>query len=121
MLIIAKVFATILSILVISRSIIDFRAKKESLQMTVFWITIWSGIIAVSYWPTLIDKFIELTGGEKTGLGTVFGMAIIFLLFINYRVYVKANRVEKMVQKMTRKVALQNVEKPKGEKSNFLP
>jgi len=109
MLIVAKVFATILSVLVIARSIIDYRAKKESLQMTVFWVLIWAAIIAISYWPHLIDLFIFATGGEKTGLGTVFGMAIVFVLFISYRVYVKANRVEKAVGEIVRRIALQEI------------
>ena len=111
MLIIARVFATFFSVLVIARSFIDYKAKKESLQMTIFWIVVWATIIAISFWPNLIQTFINFTGGERTGLGTVFGMAIIFLLFVSYRVYVKANRIEKMVGRIVRDLALKDMEK----------
>ena len=116
MLIIAKAFAAILGILVIARSIIDYKKKSESLTMTVFWIVVWLGIMMLAFWPDLIDKFIRLTGGQRTGLGTVFGMAIAFVLFVNYRVYIKANRIEKILGKVVRDVALEELNDKKAKK-----
>lgn len=106
MLIFAKIFAIILSILVIARSITDYRNKKESLEMTAFWIIIWAGIIVFAYYPNLIDKLIEGLGGSRTGLGTIFGMGLVFVLFISYRIYVKANRIEKNLDLLARNFTL---------------
>jgi hypothetical protein len=111
MLIIAKIFATILAILVIARSFTDFKNKKESLTMTIFWVAVWLVIMILAFWPVLIDDLIYVLGGQRTGLGTVFGMAIVFVLFVNYRIYIKANRVEKAMDKMARQLALSNLEK----------
>ncbi len=113
MLIIAKIFATVLGLLVISRSFIDFKRKKESFTMTVFWILIWAGILALAYYPNLVDELIKQTGGQRTGIGTVFGMAIAFVLFINYRIYVKANRVEKAVIALAKEIMLININNAK--------
>lgn len=113
MLLIAKIFATILGILVIARSILDLKSKKESLTMTIFWIVVWTSILSLAYFPNLIDRLISATGGQKTGLGTVFGMAIAFVLFINYRIYIKANRVEKNMAKIARKIALEQIKREK--------
>jgi len=113
MIILAKIFSAIFAIVVLSRSIVDYRDKKESLQMTVFWIAIWLAIIAIAFFPVLIDKIVALFGGNRSGLGTVLGMGLVFIMFISYRIYVKANRVEKNVAKLSREIALQQLKNPK--------
>lgn len=111
MLIIAKIFASLLAILVIARSIVDFKNKRESITMTIFWVAVWAAILVLAFWPNLIDNLIQLLGGQRTGLGTVFGMAIAFVLFVNYRIYVKANRVEKYMARLARQLALETLGK----------
>lgn len=113
MMILAKVFASILGVIVISRSIIDYKSRRESLFMTLFWIVVWVIILAIAYYPMIVDFFIQKFGGQRTGIGTVLGMAIAFLLFISYRVYVKANRVEKAMGKIIRELSLQNIKNEK--------
>lgn len=112
MLIVAKVFATVLALLVISRSYLDWKSKKEALIMAVFWIGVWVAILVVSYFPSIIDKLIGALGGERTGLGTVFGMGLALVLFINYRVYTKAHRIEKTLEKLARDISLKELKTP---------
>lgn len=116
MLVLSKVIATIFGVLVLARSYTDYKSKKESLQMTIFWVAIWLAIIAFAYFPSLIEKFIQMTGGEKTGLGTIFGIGLVFILFINYRIYIKANRVEKNLGELARKAGLKLFEKNQKKK-----
>ncbi|MFH1855245.1 MAG: DUF2304 family protein [bacterium] len=110
MLILAKILSAIFALVVLSRSIVDYREKKESLQMTVFWIVVWLAITAIAFFPFLVSEAIKLFGGNRTGLGTVFGMGLIFVMFITYRVYVKANRIEKHVAKLSREIAIHGLE-----------
>lgn len=113
MLIFAKVFAIILSIMVIARSITDYRNKKESIEMTAFWLIIWTAIIVFAYYPNLIDKLIAVVGGSRTGLGTIFGMGLVFVLFICYRIYIKANRIEKSLDLLSRNFTLLELQRKK--------
>jgi hypothetical protein len=117
MLIFAKIFAILLSVLVIARSITDYKNKKESLEMTAFWVVIWSLIIVVAYYPNLVDKLIALVGGNRTGLGTIFGMGLVFVLFITYRIYIKANRIEKNLDLLSRNFSLLGLKRNKGKKT----
>jgi len=116
MIIIAKIFAAVFAIVVLSRSIVDYRDKKESLQMTVFWIVVWVTISAIAFFPILVDKTIEILGGNRTGLGTFLGMGLVFVMFVSYRIYVKANRVEKNVAKLSREIALWQLRNSKKTK-----
>jgi len=117
--IIAKTFATILAVLVASRLYLDWKAKRENPVMMVFWIGIWAAILVIAYFPSLIDKLISFLGGERAGLGTIFGMALSFLLFVNYRIYAKAQRIEKALEHLSREIALKDItrEKGKGERA----
>ncbi len=111
---IAQIFATILAVLVFGRLFTDYKNKKESLQMTLFWTIVWLAILIFSYYPILIEKLITLLGGKRTGLGTVFGMGLVFVLFINYRTYVKAHRVEKALNELSRRLALIDMKRGKN-------
>ncbi len=109
MIIIARVLATVFALIVLSRSIVDYRNRKESFQMTVFWIIVWLAIAIIAFFPSTVDTAIRLFGGNKTGLGTVFGMGLVFIMFVSYRIYVKANRIEKNLNELSRNFALQTV------------
>jgi len=120
MIIFAKILSAVFALIVLSRSIVDYRDKKESLQMTIFWIVVWLAITAIAFFPFLVSEAINLFGGNRTGLGTVFGMGLVFVMFIAYRIYVKANRIEKHVAKLAREVALgelKAINKPKTTKN----
>lgn len=116
MVIIGKIFASIFALIVLSRSIVDYRSHKESLVMTVFWIVVWLGISTIAFFPNIIDKSINFFGGNRSGIGTVFGMGLVFVMFISYRIYVKANRVEKNIAKLSRKIALSKIKLSKKKK-----
>ncbi len=113
MTIIAKILAAFFAIVVISRSVTDYRSKKESLTMTAFWIIVWLAIAAIAFFPTLVDEAIRLSDDSRSGLGTVFGMGLVFVLFISYRIYVKANRVEKALAKLARDFCLSKIKDEK--------
>jgi hypothetical protein len=113
MIIIAQAFASIFAILVVSRSLVDYKQKKESLQMTLFWVVIWVSVLALAFFPGLVDQIITNLGGDRTGLGTIFGMGLVFVLFVSYRIYVKANRIEKNLDKLSREFSLLPLTKPR--------
>lgn len=113
MIIVAQILATVFALVVISRSIVDYKNKKESLQMTAFWIIVWLAIAVIAFFPSTIDTAIRLFGGNKTGLGTVFGMGLVFIMFVSYRIYVKANRIEKNLEIIVRRYALMGLESKK--------
>ena len=100
----SKVFSILLGAIAIAKSYVDFRSRLESVQMFLFWTITWLVIIIVALFPGLIALLLNAFGAfgrEQAGLGTFFGMAIVFLFFIVYRIYVK---IERMEQKLTRTI-----------------
>jgi hypothetical protein len=97
----SKIFSILLAAITVSKSYVDFRSRKESLKMFLFWCITWLLIVIVALFPFLVDLLISSFGGERAGLGTFFGMCLVFLFFVAYRIYVK---IEDMDQKLTRTI-----------------
>lgn len=105
MIIIVKLLSIILGLMVISKTYHDFKKGKEHLTMFLFWSIAWIGIILVSLFPEIVEEILNFTKGQKIGAGTFVGMSIVFLFFVIYRVYIKADRVEKDLAEVVRQIA----------------
>ena len=106
--IISKIFAFILAAIVVSKSYVDFRNKVESLQVFLFWVFTWATIVIVALRPSVVDFMITSFGGGRTGLGTFFGMGLVFLFFLVYRMYVRVGRIEHNLTKTIQELALRD-------------
>jgi hypothetical protein len=106
-----KIVALVFGAIVISKTLIDFRKKEEHWQMFLFWLLIWLGIIIVAFDPMLIDQIISHFGVGNYTIGQIASIGFVFIMFIVYRVYIKAHRIERQVNKLIRDMALKDVKK----------
>lgn len=105
-----KIISLILGLMVISKTYLDYKKKNESLFMFMFWTIAWVGIIILSLFPEIINDALQISMAQKIGTGTFLGVAIVFLFFVIYRVYIKANRLEKKIHKMVTELGLKDVD-----------
>ena len=103
----SKIFSILLAAIAISKSYVDFRTRAESLQMFVFWIVTWTMIVLVALFPSIVDMLLSF-GSGRSGLGTFFGMALVFLFFVVYRMYVKLERMNQKLSKTIQNLALKD-------------
>ena len=101
-----KIFSLALAVVAVSKSYVDFRARTESLQMFVLWSVIWTTVVFVALFPWIVDIILAYSAAGRAGLGTFFGMGLVFLLFVVYRIYVKLERVEQKLVKAIQELAL---------------
>ena len=104
----SKIFAIVLGFIVLSKSYVDFRARTESLQVFLFWTLTWATIVILAVFPSIIDAILRFAGGPGVGLGTFFGMAIVFLFFVVYRIYVKLEQLEQKLIRTIQELALRD-------------
>jgi hypothetical protein len=104
----SQVFALILAGIVFAKSYVDLRTRTESLPVFLFWTATWVMIVVVALFPFIIDYIIGVAGEGRAGLGTFFGMAIVFLFFVVYRTYAKLERVEKKLTMAIQELALRD-------------
>jgi hypothetical protein len=117
----AKIFSIVLAFIAITKSYVDFRAKLESLQIFLFWLVTWMGIVILALFPEIVDVLLASFGGGRSGLGTFFGMALVFLFFIVYRIYVKLERIEQSLTKAIQELALRDQWMPKQSTDSTHP
>lgn len=105
---IAKFIATFFAVMVLLKSFSEFKRGKEPLPVFLSWLFIWGTVLVVAYFPKLTDLLQEKILGPQAGLGTILGIAIVFLLFLSYRLYLKADRAEKDINKLISELALRD-------------
>lgn len=106
LLVIIKVLALLFTIVVTVKSYLAFRQRQETFVMFLFWSATWLGIIAVAFYPDLITK---LLGERRVGVGSFLGVSLVFVYFVVYRVYIKADRVERQLSELIREVSIGQV------------
>jgi hypothetical protein len=104
----SKIFALVLAAVAISKSYVDFKSRTESLKIFLFWVVTWLVIVVVALFPSIVDYLIGSFGEGRAGLGTFFGMGLVFLYFLAYRIYVKIGRVDQKLTKMVQELALRD-------------
>jgi hypothetical protein len=66
---VAQFLAVLLAVIAVSKSYVDFKAGKESLQIFLFWLLTWSAVVFVALFRTVLDVMITQFGDGRTGLG----------------------------------------------------
>lgn len=105
---IAKIFSVLLAAIAVSKSYVDFKSRIESLPIFSFWLITWATIVIVALRPSLVDRLLKSYGEGGAGLGTVFGMGLVFLFFVVYRIYVKLERLQQSLTRMVQELALRD-------------
>jgi hypothetical protein len=111
--ILVKIIALLFGLIVISKTLTDFKKKEENWQMFLFWLIIWSSVIFIAFNPNIISQILTKLGNRSITVGQIVGIGFVFLLFVVYRIYIKANRIEHEFSRLIRRLALQNLKKRK--------
>lgn len=106
-----KILSLFLGITVISKTYLDYKKKQEGLAMFLFWSIAWIVIIYAAIVPEQIYKVMQNFSKQNIGTGTFVGIAFMFLFFVTYRVYTKANRLEQKIKDVVTKIGLKEIEK----------
>jgi len=110
MIIFTKIFAILLALTVITKTFYDYKKKREILSTFAFWTIAWVLIVYVALKPTLFYNLLSSMANENIGIGTFVGVAFIFLFYITYRVYIKANRLERQIKDIVMRIGIKDIE-----------
>jgi len=106
-----QLISLVFGLIVIAKTLTDYKNKKENRRMFSFWLLLWIAIIIVAFYPMLINEIIARFGAGNYTIGQIAGMGFVFTMFVVYRIYVKANRLEKQLNELIRDIALRDVKK----------
>lgn len=95
--------------LALSKTIADYHKRKESRVMFAFWLLVWLTVITITLFPKLTELIRNYLLGPGQSIGTMIGIGMIFLLFLIYRIYLKTERVERILQEHASDLALRKI------------
>src|SRR3989338_6094225 len=98
-----KILTLIIAFISISKTYLDYRKQHESKIMFIFWTVIWLVVTAIIMFPILIDQVVAYTQDKSITISSVIGMSFVFMLYIIYRIYSKATRIEYRQNELIRK------------------
>lgn len=107
MIIAFKIFAILLAFIAVSKSYLDYRKRLEPLVMFIFWLVVWTIATILIAYPLLIERLNALLPEGSLTVGSLSSVAFIFMLFVIYRVYAKAARIEYQLNQLVRKTSLE--------------
>lgn len=106
-----KFICLFLGFTVITKTYYDYKKGSEGTTMLLFWTIAWLAVIYSAIDPGRVYRLAQHFSSSNVGVGTFVGVAFVFLFFLTYRVYVKANRLEKKLRDMVIKLGLNGMEK----------
>lgn len=109
---IIQVLIIIFAIFAWSRAFLRMRGKNISIGEFSFWSLIWSVVIFVGLFPSVISKASWLVGIER-GVDLAIYVSIILLFYLMFRLYVKIDEHDKQVTKLVREMAIKDAKKKK--------
>lgn len=112
-----KLIAVLTAFTVISKSYVDFRKHREGRPMFIFWTVIWVTTTLIVIYPLLIDKVALFLQNQSVSLGTLVAIMFVFMLFLVYRIYKKAARIEFDLAQFSRDVSIAQT-KPRKPRSS---
>lgn len=113
MTVIARIVAILIGIIVISKVYLDYKKRETNLAVFLFWSTAWLAIVVISIYPIMISKISGLIGETDSGLTAFFAMSFVFVFFVVYKVYLKVNRLEKMLGELVIKLGIRDLDDKK--------
>ena len=112
---VAATITGLISALVIAKSFDEFRRGREPWPVFTVWLLTWSSVALVAIFPQVTDWVRLRILGPDAGIGTIVGIVIVFLLFLCYRLYLKAERVERTLNQLISDLALHELKRGKAD------
>jgi len=109
---IIQVLIIIFALFAMSRAILRFRDGKLTKSEFLFWLAVWLAIIVFAFTPNLTTQ-ISILIGIGRGMDLLMYVSVIVLFYLMFRLYVKAESLEKDITFLVRKFAIENDKKEK--------
>ena len=110
-----QIFALVFAIFAVFKILHQVRNNEITLESAIFWIFIWMLVILIVAFPSTMSYLATLTGVGR-GVDVIIYTAIILLFYLQYRLYIKIENVEREITLIVREIAIAEREKKEKKK-----
>lgn len=105
MIYLVQIVAFIIIIFALSRVYLRFKSNKSSVKEVVFWTTVWILIAIVVFLPQTMSYLARMLGVGR-GVDVVIYLALLILVYWQFRNNVRTEKIEQDISKIVREIAL---------------
>ncbi len=105
-----QVIAIVFAVFAWSRAILRFKDGSMRFGELALWSLIWIAVIVVAIVPGLASSIANVLGIQR-GIDVAVYSAIILLLYLIFRLYVRIDNLEHETTKLVRELAIKRVKK----------
>jgi hypothetical protein len=102
-----QIVVALLALFAVLRIIQNYRTSNLSGSASFFWFLIWI-VVAVIFWFPDIASRLALTVGIGRGADLITYSAILVLVYLVYRLFVRLERLEHTITTLTRTITLRD-------------
>lgn len=107
-----QIIFIVFALFAFSRSVLRARDRAISRGEFLFWSALWIAVIVVSFIPG-IASFFARGFGIRRGVDIAIYFSVILLFYLQFRLYVKLDKVEHDMTRLIRGLAQQEAKKKK--------
>ena len=113
-----RLLVWIIGLLTLYSIFVKFRKKEITFGWFSFWFLLWAGIIGLVSHAYVADRIAIFMGlGTGRGVELALFLAILIVLYLMFRLYLKLTELESQISEIVKNIALMNVKKgPKKKK-----
>jgi small membrane protein len=111
---VASAFILFFTVFAWSRVVLRYRDQQISWRSLIFWSLVWVSVLLASFYKETASKVSQAIGIGR-GVDLTLFLAVLLLLYLVFRLYVKINRLDKDITDLTMKSASLH-KNPKGER-----
>lgn len=112
-----QILISIFSAFAILRVAQNYRSRRFSLSSSLFWSIVWLSVAVVFWFPETASR-LAVALGIGRGADLVTYSAIIVLVYLVYRLFVRAERMEHAITELTRAISLHDTQDGKDHTSH---
>ena len=105
-----QILAIGLVILILIKTAADFKKRKITLRLFLFWIVIWLAILTVAVLPNVTAFFAKFLGVGR-GIDVAVYFSILFIFFALFKIITKLEKIENDITAVIRNEAIKNSKK----------
>ena len=106
---IIQLVVLILVLIMYLKLLMDLKKGKISLRRFFFWLSIWTGLSLITYFPQIVLFLSNLIGIERAKDFPIY-FSIILLFYLLFKIGIKMEEIERGITKIVKKIALDNEE-----------
>lgn len=105
-----QIFGLFIALGALYLSYIYYKRRSFSKRELIFWLLVWLAFVTVTLFPRIVQPLVGVLGLQRP-MDLIMISAFVILFGVTFYNYIVNHRLEKQIEKLVRKIALDNLDR----------